>query len=132
MSESVQLVRRMFDAMMAGDLAGVMACVDDDIVVVEPESLAYGGVHNGAAAFRDDVLAAILGKMRLEVSATELIGSGDKVAASMQLQFTSHRSGASLTMPFVELYTATAAGKVARIDVYPKDTQRLVAFWSAN
>jgi ketosteroid isomerase-like protein len=132
MSEAVQVVRRLFDAVMAGDLAGVMACIDDDVVVIEPESLAFGGVHRGAAAFRDNVLGAILGKMQLKVEAIELIGAGSKVAASMQLTYTSHRSGNSLKMPYVELYAITAAGKIASIDVYPKDTQSLVAFWSAN
>lgn len=131
MSDAAPVVRKMFESVLAGDLAAVMALIHPEVTVVEPDSLAYGGVHQGAPAFQNEVLAAILGKCGMAIAGLRVLGNGDTVAANMQITFTSHKTQQSLTMPYVELYTVEA-GLIRRIDVYPQDTQRLVEFWNAN
>ena len=49
----------------------------------------------------------------------------------MDLTFTSRKTGASIMMPYVEVYTCRN-DKVVHLDVYPQDTQRQVEFLSAN
>lgn len=131
MSEAASVVRKMFDNILAGDLAGVMALIHPEVTVIEPESLAYGGVRHGAIAFQNEVLGAILGKFGMAVSGLQVLGTGDTVAANMQINFTSHKTGRSLAMPYVEVYSVEA-GRIRKIDVYPQDTKRLVEFWDAS
>lgn len=131
MSEASDVVLRMIKAITAGDLAGALACLDRDVEVVEPGSLPFGGVHRGVDAFRDDVLVAITRKMEPQVERFELLEQGEKVAVLMVTKFTSRTTRQTLVMPYIELYTV-ADGKIRKIDVYPQDTQKLVAFWNEN
>jgi ketosteroid isomerase-like protein len=131
MSAARETVQRMFDAVAAGDIAGVMSCIHPDIRVVEPPSLAYGGVHQGSDAFRDHVLGAILSKMQLQTENVQLLTTGNRVAAVMDVRFTSRQTGKAIVMPYVEIYTVVDH-QVRGLDVYPHDTVRLVEFWNAN
>ena len=125
------VVKEMLDGILKGDAAAVMACFDPDVVVVEPESLAYCGVHRGLAAFQKDVHGVILSKLSIEIGRCELLGSEGKVAASMDITFTSRKTGQRIMMPYVEVYTVKN-DKIAYLDVYPQDTRRFGDFWDAN
>jgi len=131
MKTAAQVVRTMLDAVLAGDGVGAMACIHPDIVVIEPASLAYGGVFHGLPAFQNDVFGAIMGKLSIQIGRCEILGAGNKVAASMDITFTSRKTGKSLMMPYVEVYT-TSDDKIIHLDVYPQDTKKLSEFWDAN
>jgi len=121
----------MLDAVLRGDEASAMSHIHPDIKVIEPDSLVYGGVHNGLSAFHTDVYGVILSKLNIGIGRCEVIGSENKVAVSMDVTFTSRKTGQSLLMPFVELYTVCDE-KISDLDVYPQDTKRLAEFWDAN
>jgi ketosteroid isomerase-like protein len=131
MKSSAETVKAMFDAISREDMAGLLSLFHDDIVIVEPESLPCGGTFNGPEAFRKGVLMVMGRKFRVRVLRCAVIGEGETVAASADLEFTSRASGRALVMPYVELHTI-AGGKARRIEVYPQDTHRLVEFWRQN
>ena len=131
MKSAAEVVTAMLDAVKREDAAGVLACIDKDMKCIEPPSLPYGGVHQGLEAFKNDVLGVLMGRLVIKFGRCELLGSGDKVAASMDLTFTSRKTGKSIMMPYVEVYTCRN-DKVVHLDVYPQDTQLLVEFLSAN
>lgn len=131
MATAEQVVRNMLDAVIRGDGEGTLACVHPDIVVIEPASLPYGGVFHGMEAFRDQVYAAILGKFTTHIGRCELLGNNDKVAASMDITFTSRKTGRSIQIPYVEIYTVRD-DRVIHLDVYPQDAQAFIMFWNDN
>ncbi|MCK9506345.1 MAG: nuclear transport factor 2 family protein [Porticoccaceae bacterium] len=131
MANAAQVVRAMLDAVLRGDGEGAMACVHHEIVVIEPGSLPYGGVYQGMEEFRDKVYASILGKFTIAIGRCELLGTDEKVAASMDITFTSRKTGTKIAMPYVEIYTVRD-GAICHLDVYPQDTKALLDFWNAN
>lgn len=131
MKSAADVVSTMLDGVKKEDAAAVLACIDKDLVCIEPASLPYGGEHRGLEAFKNNVLGVLMGRLIIKFGRCELLGSGDKVAASMDLTFTSRKTGNSIMMPYVEVYTCRN-DKVVHLDVYPQDTQRLVEFLSAN
>ena len=46
---NIEAVTRIYAAMAAGNPASAMAYFDQNVVLVEPESLPYGGTHRGLA-----------------------------------------------------------------------------------
>jgi len=52
-SERVEVVRRLFRAVEARDLATVLACYGEDVEIHEVASLPYGGVYRGRRGGRD-------------------------------------------------------------------------------
>jgi ketosteroid isomerase-like protein len=106
--------------MAAMDLATVTGLVADDVVVGEPASLPYGGIFEGRDAFVGELLPAIVTDFDLEVGDVTVYAGGDRAAAQMDITFIAKRSGARVTMPYVEVYTVRD-GLVTRIDVHPQD-----------
>jgi uncharacterized protein len=126
-----EVVRGIFAAISRGDLPGLMSLLDEHIVVDEPESLPCGGVHRGLEAFRNNVLMVMGKKFAIRALRCEVIGEGDTVAASADIEFTSRSTGKILLMPYVELHTVKD-GKSRYVKVFPQDTHRLVNFWREN
>lgn len=131
MNEAEAVVLGLIDAMSAGDIDGMLSRMAPDVVVMEPESLPYGGEHHGIEAFCKNVLEVMVAKVEMGAANHKLLSSGDTVAVSMLSSATSRRTGEVLYMPFMELYTVKD-GLITRIDVYPKDTKKMVEFLDAN
>ena len=56
-AEDVAVVRRLYAAVAAGDLAAVGECFDEDAVWHLPGTNALSGTHRGWSAIRDNLLA---------------------------------------------------------------------------
>jgi ketosteroid isomerase-like protein len=57
--ENLETVRRLFKAVEEGDLAGVLAAYDENIVIREAESLPYGGEFHGHEGGQRHALGAL-------------------------------------------------------------------------
>jgi ketosteroid isomerase-like protein len=117
----VETLEALIAAMRGGDLDGAAALIHRDVVVSEPASLPYGGVHRGRNAFVEDVLGGIMKRASLEIAEATVRDAGDVVVVQMVLKLTAHATGRTATVPIIELYTVRD-GLVTNIDVYPKDT----------
>lgn len=117
----------MFDAVGNADLGAMARLLHEDIVVVEPESLPYGGVYRGRDAFLRELLPAMLGGFELAVEDVRLIDGGERVAGQLTVVLTSRERGDVLRMPYVEVYEF-GGGLICSIEVYPQDTATLAAF----
>lgn len=135
MPSASDVVHTMMQAALKQDLNVIVSCLHPDVICVEPESLAYGGVTSGRDAFLRDVYGAIMTKCAMSIAGLDIIGppaaENATVAVSMTITFTSRKTSVALVMPYVELYEVVA-GTIRKIRVYPQDTQRLVEFWNAN
>jgi ketosteroid isomerase-like protein len=129
-SANAQTVETMFGAILAGDIETLFSVVHPDVAVFEPESLPDGGVHKGRDAFIE-LFGQIAGPNQLELEDVRTIDGDDIVAGQMTVMFTSRISGASIRMPYVEVYEFED-GLIRSIHVYPQDTKRLAAFMTVD
>lgn len=52
---ATDVLRRLYEALSAGDIPALVECIDPDVIVDEPAQLPYGGVHHGRTAFLQTV-----------------------------------------------------------------------------
>ncbi|MGX4688159.1 nuclear transport factor 2 family protein [Streptomyces sp. JNUCC 63] len=120
---------------MKGDLADMGPAeqadpFQEDIAVHEAESLPYGGDWKGREGLRNlmDTIGSIT---ELAPTDIEVFDAGDGIVITRQTaNFTSKSTGATLSVPMVEIYTMVD-GKIQDIDVYYKDTKAMVDLFSA-
>ena len=82
---SRQKVLAMYTAAGSGDFATALACMADDIAVIEPPYLPYGGTYRGKAEFQQ-----LLGRINeyADLSAMKMesvVAEGERVLVSLQI-----------------------------------------------
>jgi ketosteroid isomerase-like protein len=100
----IEVVARMYEAAACGDLDAMLATFDDDIRIVLPETLPYGGTHQGKAAIRvlGGRLAEAWADFRYDV--LHFMTSVDRVAVVIDLRSVARASGREVRMPIVEVF----------------------------
>jgi hypothetical protein len=97
---------------------------DEQIVIREAGSLPYGGDWTGTAGLRS-LMDTIASTAKLSVSDVEVFDAGGGYVITRQTaNFTVDSTGATLSVPMVEVYELRD-GKITVIDVYYKDTQAM-------
>ena len=129
---SVSVVRSFYDAMRSMDPAALAAALSDDVVIVEPPSLPYGGTTTS----RDEFFAKVLGytsqRASFQVNTSQVFGGdGARAAGQFTATFTAHGSGETVVMDQSEVYEVKD-GAISRVQVYQADTQALIDFFSRN
>ena len=114
------------DAM--GDLATAREWVqvfDDDIVLIEPESLPHGGRHQGLPAF-EEVQAGMraLWDQRIE-GADYWLCAQDRVALRIEIRWTARATGRTVVLPMIDLMRFRD-GRIVEIEVFLHDTKVLL------
>ena len=127
--EHVDVVKRLVEGYIAGDLEAAFSTVHPDIVLHEAAGLPFGGEWAGFEGFQT-LLGAIMADYQLEVLAYQAFDTGQGAMVRMDTRFTSRRSGAVLEMPIVELYGFTD-GLISDVDVFYKDTRAVVGLADA-
>ena len=123
------VIRALYDALAKGDVPGVMARLDPDVIVDEPLELPYGGVHRGRDVFVQSILGAMMGYANVEITEATVIDNAAGVVGILTGTLTAHASGEQFPLTMVELHEV--AGEVTRkIDVYTKDPAALAAFYA--
>lgn len=126
----VDVVKRLVEGYLTGDLEDALATVHPDVVLHEAPGLSYGGDWAGRDGFQQ-LLGAMLAEFELEVLAYDVMDTGAGALARMATRFTSRQSGAVLEMPIVELYSFTD-GLISDVDVFYKDTKALAGLHDAT
>lgn len=128
---NVSPVQAFYDAMRSMDPAALAASFSDDVVIVEPPSLPYGGT----TTTRDEFFAKVVGytdqRASFRVETSEVFGDGDRLAGHFTATFTAHSSGEIIVLNQAELYEVTD-GVISKVEVFQHDTPALIEFFKRN
>jgi uncharacterized protein len=128
---AAEVVDDLLKALETIDVEVLQGLVDSNVEVIEPEGLPYGGVYRGADAFFGDLLPQIAGPFEIGIEDAKVFDGGDAAAANMKVVYTSRRTGETIRMPYVEIYSV-ADGLISKIDVFPQDVTALTQWMDAN
>jgi uncharacterized protein len=128
---AAEVVDDLIDALATIDVEVLKALVHPDVEVTEPVGLPYGGVYRGADAFFGELLPQLAGPFELGIEDAKVFDGGEAAAANMKVVYTSRRTGETIRMPYVEIYSVTD-GLITKIDVYPQDVTALTEWMEGN
>ena len=136
MTRPVDVVRRLFAAVEARDLAAVLDCYGDRIEIRELPSLPYGGVYRGRRGARAHAEAFLrawgpfqLRREGLEASFAET--DDERVVALFRHRATDETRGVRLDEEEVGIYEVRD-GMIERSTMVHVDPERLVRFLAAG
>jgi ketosteroid isomerase-like protein len=128
--EDVAVVRRLYAAATAGDLAAIAACFHEDAVWHLPGSSPIAGTHRGWPAIRDDLMAK-QGPLSSGTFRTQLldlaVGAHYIVAV---VHATADHAGRRLDVTVCQLMRVQG-GKIVEVRGHYSDEAALDAFWGA-
>ncbi|KRA31089.1 hypothetical protein ASD81_16520 [Nocardioides sp. Root614] len=118
-------MNQFYNAALSKDLVAIAAILHPNVIVHEASSLPYGGAHEG----RDNVLillAMLFDGIPLElVVRSEVLISGSRAAAFLEVPFGFDDSANPISMPVVETFVVEQ-GLITQIRPYYFDTAAIV------
>jgi ketosteroid isomerase-like protein len=128
-AEDVAVVRRLYAAVAAGDLAAVGECFHEDAVWHLPGTNALSGTHRGWSAIRDNLLAR-QGPISGGTFRAQLLdlAVGDQYIVAI-VHATAERAGYRLDQTVCQLMRVQN-GKIVEVRGHYADEAALNAFWS--
>ena len=123
------VVRALYDALGKGDVPGVLAKLDPEVIVDEPNLLPYGGVHRGREVFVQQILGAMMGYANVAITGAEVFEGPTGVIGTLTGTLTAHSTGEEFPLTMVEIHQV-AGDTVRKIDVYTKNPDELAAFYA--
>ncbi|MFH8220544.1 nuclear transport factor 2 family protein [Streptomyces sp. NPDC018057] len=124
-----EVVRGLYDALIRGDVPGVLAKLDPEVIVDEPTQLPYGGVHRGREVFVQSILGAMTGYANVAITDAEVFEGPAGVIGTLTGTLTAHTTGEEFPLTMVEIHQVED-GTVRKIDVYTKNPHELAAFYA--
>jgi ketosteroid isomerase-like protein len=125
------VVQAFFDALRSGNPAALAAHLSDEVVVVEPSSLPYGGTTTSRDAFFEKVLGWVDQRASFRLETAEVFGDGERLAGHFTATLTARGNGETFFLNQAELYDVTD-GVISNIEVFPHDTPGLIEFFDRN
>jgi ketosteroid isomerase-like protein len=123
------VVRGLYEALGRGDVPGVLAKLDPEVIVDEPNALPYGGVHQGREVFVQSILGAMMGYANTAIIGAEVFEGPAGVVGTLTGMLTAHTTGEEFPLTMVEIHQVED-GTVRKIDVYTKNPDELAAFYA--
>ncbi|MCW1383610.1 nuclear transport factor 2 family protein [Novosphingobium sp. KCTC 2891] len=124
--EPIDVVKSAYDAILSkGDLEGFLACFADDGVLLEADSLPYGGRFTGRDAIRGAMLKVIDTYSAFSFTPDVFTTSGEWVIAYGTFSVTARTTGKSVSFPLAEV-SQVVGGKIKLIHPVYGDTAAIV------
>ncbi|WP_431958573.1 nuclear transport factor 2 family protein [Nocardia lijiangensis] len=124
-----EVVRGLYDALSKGDVPGVLAKLDPEVIVDEPKQLPYGGVHRGREVFVQSILGAMMGYADVAITDAEVYEGPAGVIGTLTGTLPAHTTGEQYPLTMVEIHQVED-DTVRKIDVYIKNPHDLAAFYA--
>ena len=120
-----EILEKMGACFAAQDMEGVMACLHEDIVVTEAESLPFGPEHRGPAAFMK-LLAEVFSYWDdMTVEAKFRVEEGDRSVVFNEISGKGKQSGKAYTMMIAETFRFKD-DKIIEVMPFYFDTKKLL------
>lgn len=114
----------------AGNLEGALALLDPGVVVDEPASLPFGGLHHGPDGFVGGLITVLVRMADFTVERFAVLDAGDTAVARLDVCFSDRASGRTLSTRLTEIYEVRE-GLITSIDVFYKDTKEFLEFFAS-
>lgn len=125
--EPIDVMKSVYDALLSrGDLEGFLDCFAEDGVLIEADSLPYGGRFTGRDAMRDALLKVINTYSAFSFTPDVFTTSGEWVIAYGTFSVTVRATGKSITFPLAEV-SQVIGGKIQLIHPVYGDTAAILA-----
>jgi ketosteroid isomerase-like protein len=118
-------MKHFYDAVFAGDWAGVGKLASKDLVVHEADGMPYRGTYHGIEGLMD-VFGKVVGywdDLNIEVKA--ITAGAGHVVGVLQFSGTSKSTGQKISMPIAEITEFDAQGLIASIKPVYWDTKAI-------
>jgi ketosteroid isomerase-like protein len=104
---NLAIVQRSYDAFARGDMAAVLADMDDDIEWQQAQGLPHGGVYHGVADVRANIFDPLDRDWWSEFTAVpeEFLDAGEEVVVLGRYRGTAKETGKMLDVPFVHVWS---------------------------
>jgi ketosteroid isomerase-like protein len=112
--QNVEIVRRCYELLNRGDIAGYLEFADPDVVIDNSRLVFNPDVYHGRAGAERWMKAVGDVWEELQLEPTELIDAGDNVVAAVTVRGTGKGSGVEVNMPLFAVWTF-ADSKVVRV-----------------
>jgi len=110
------------------DIEAVLALMHPELVVIEPESLPYGGTWNGREGFAE-LLERLMSFGELSIHESKIHETDDGLVMEFEISFTSHKDGEVFRTTAVEV-DRVEDGLVKEIDIFYKDVAATNEFFA--
>jgi uncharacterized protein len=130
MTTNLETVQQAYVAFGKGDLAGILATLDPEIVWENPgpATVPYFGIHRGHAAVAANIFGFLHENMQFSVfEPREFLAGADKVVALLRIESTVTRTGVQLKEDAVHVFTFKG-GKVVRFQDFQNSYTLAKAF----
>lgn len=125
MSAPKEIVERFVSLALHQRFDRLAEVLDEEFVIVEPDSLPYGGQYKGPEGYAR-FFSALTAVFEITAFDIRMILSQDEhVVMQADVGFLARESGRTRTVPVLEILTL-AGGKIVRSEVYPQDTAALL------
>jgi hypothetical protein len=117
-----RIVEGMYAAGARGDFQGVMACMDENVEVIEPPYLPYGGTYKGIAAFQKllGIISEYADLTKIKVAYS--VAENDRVIGILQIL--DRKTGKNLQLAE---QSTLRNGKVVEMKIFYFDAGSLLA-----
>ncbi len=119
------------DAFRRGDIPAILAYLAPDFVIVEAESLPYGGEYHGPAGFQQLLGQIYAAWERLDATVERVVGEGDDVAAFIATSGRLRGVEQEIAMPLIERWRFRD-GKAVFCRPFYADTALIARLWAGR
>jgi ketosteroid isomerase-like protein len=116
-SENKQLIRRMYDAYIGGDLESILAKLTDDFAWNVPGPVPFAGRRTGAAGMREFFAAMASAVQVDQFDVDDILADGDKVVVLGRERATVRETGRHYETDFAHVWTLRD-GKIVQGQVF--------------
>jgi ketosteroid isomerase-like protein len=125
MSENVEIVRKLYEASQTGDMDYVLSVIHPDVVLYEPDSLPYHGVHRGTKNLMNVVGIFMQTWKNAQIEPKTFLDAGEYVIAMVHLSWENQRTGGLFETDLAEFWKLED-GKIVEVRPFYWDTAEML------
>jgi uncharacterized protein len=129
---NIKIIKTFYEYLAKGDRDWIYAnLIADDIELIEPPSLPYGGIYRGKDLVRRTLKTVVETWDNMEFEIVNYLAGGDSVVVHAYLGCTGRRTGKSFHIPMMELWRIRD-GRIIELRPFFHDTARMAEVYGKS